>query len=104
MGTVNITEGRSVGQMGTFAGQVMGLPPLVVPYNITSSAASAKGPGFQTTTQLIRVETDTAIAVRCGADTVAAPLTAVVTDTRMPANTVEYFAVAPGQNIAVINT
>ncbi len=101
MANVNISEYPHVGVAGSFAAQIGSLPPLVAPQNLTPSGTTAQSAAFDPRTRIIRVFTDTAIAIRVGDATGGGPV-AVTTDTRMAANATEYFAVAPGQMAAVI--
>lgn len=101
MANVNISEYPHVGVAGSFAAQIGSLPPLAV-QNLTPSGTTAQSSAFTDYTRIIRVFTDTAIAIRVG-DALPAPgPVALTTDTRMAANATEYFAVAPGQKAAVI--
>lgn len=104
MANVNISEYPHVGVAGSFAAQIGSLPPLVAPQNLTPTGTSAQSAAFTDNTRIIRVFTDTAIAIRVSDALTVAPFgpVAVSTDTRMAANATEYFAVAPGQKAAVI--
>jgi hypothetical protein len=62
------------------------------------AVATASSSAFAATTSLIRVVADTDCYIEIG-DGV---LTASAADTLLPANTVEYFSVTPGQKIAFI--
>lgn len=101
MANVNISEYPHTAMAGSFAAQVGSLPPLVAPQNLSPSGTSAQSAAFTSQTRIIRVFTDTAIAIRVGDAGVPGPV-AVTTDTRMAANSTEYFGVAPGQMAAVI--
>lgn len=60
------------------------------------TSASAFGAGVK----LVRVATTAAVNIRIG----TAPITAVTTDTLLPANTVGFFIVQGGQSIASIGS
>lgn len=68
--------------------------------NIAPAGASASTAAFGSQTYQIRVCSTAAVNYRVGDGTV----TAVATDTLLPANVVEYVTVTPGQKLAAIGT
>jgi hypothetical protein len=91
-----------VGLQKDGAGHVMPVPqtPAIVQQDgITIGVGSAQSAAFNANTRLIRVHTDAICAIAIGADP-----TAVATKGRMAADQTEYFAVYPGQKLAVISS
>lgn len=96
MGKVYVSEFVSSKAIGI--GSAMLVVPPVAEQLVNTSASSASSAAFNTKTNVVRVHTDAIISIKFG----PAP-TAVVTAHRMAANTTEYFAVQPGDKVAVID-
>jgi hypothetical protein len=77
-----------------------GAEPAITDQIITTSGASAQSAAFNTNTRIVCLSTPAAQAVSCvfGDDP-----TAAVTNLRIPANTMVFFGVKPGQKIALID-
>jgi hypothetical protein len=73
------------------------LPPLAT-QKLTNGASSVQSAVFAAATRMIGVHADAIVSVAIGANP-----TATTSDRRLPANATEYFLVAPGQRLAVIN-
>ena len=71
--------------------------PAIAYQQITISGTSAPSAAFNPSTRFIRISGDAAFRFRVSADP-----TALATDTRMIADSVEYFGVRPGLKIAAI--
>lgn len=71
--------------------------PAIAFQEITISGTSAASAAFNASTRFIRISGDAAFRFR-----VAAAPTALATDTRMIADSAEYFGVRPGLKIAAI--
>jgi hypothetical protein len=67
--------------------------PALASYNITYTTSSVQGAVFQPTTALVRVQCDATGYILFGTNP-----TALLTSTRMPTGTVEYFTVNPANN------
>ena len=89
MGSVIVTE--SVGS-GKYGMPVMGPSFSSQLFSYTTSTASA---AFAADTNIVRIISDADVFLEFG----AAP-TALATAIKLPANTVEYFAVNPGDKVA----
>lgn len=96
MATLYVTEGRFA--MLSLQAQVMGMPALVTGNNVAIGGASALSAAFGTNTQVIRIEADATCSVKIGG---VAPV-ATAADMRIAAGVPEYFAVNPGDKLAVI--
>jgi hypothetical protein len=73
------------------------LPPLAT-QRLTNGGASVQSSPFNAQTRMVGIHADTVISIAIGANP-----TATTNDRRLAANTTEYFAVSPGQRVAVIN-
>lgn len=97
MATLYVTEfAQSVAMNGSQVGQVRALPPLAE-QTVAIGAGSVQSNAFNAATNCIRVISDAVCSVEVGANP-----TAIATTMRLAANVPEYFAVNPGQKIAVI--
>jgi len=67
--------------------------------NIASGAGSTQSTAFGPQTYQVRVVATAAVNIRIGENP-----TAVATDSLLPANFPDYFAVTPGQKLAAIGT
>lgn len=76
---------------------IVGLPALGTPQSIPIAGVSAQSAAFGAATRIIRIVPDVNCAIAVGPNP-----TAVATGTLIPASFVEYFAVSPGDKIAVI--
>lgn len=96
MATLYITEyvrtGLTPRQM-VLAGE----EPAVATQTVSIGAGSVQSAAFNAATRFIRVCNDATCSVSFGTSP-----TATATSTRLPANSVEYFAVMPGLKLAVI--
>lgn len=77
-----------------------GAEPALADQTVTTSGTSAQSAAFNANTQIIAISTPAAQAVCCsfGADP-----TALVTSLRLPANSLIFFGVKPGQKVALID-
>lgn len=77
-----------------------GAEPGLADQTVTTSATSAQSAAFNANTRVICISTPAAQAVAClfGADP-----TALVTSLRLPANSMIFFGVKPGQKVALID-
>lgn len=91
---------REYAALGLQDGLQAGAEPSVVDQTITTSAASAASAAFNANTRFIAISTPAAQAVCAlfGADP-----TALVTNLRLPANSIVFFGVKPGQKVALID-
>jgi len=71
--------------------------PAIANQTVSITAGSVQSNAFNSLTYLVRVHTDSVMSFAFGANPTASATTA-----RMAANQTEYFAVIPGQKIAVI--
>ena len=99
MATIYITEYKNLGYVGGGLGQLAQAPvePAIADQSITITGASAQSSAFNASTTLIRVHTDATCSIKIGINP-----TAVTTAHRMAANETDYYAVIPGQLLAVI--
>jgi hypothetical protein len=99
MATAYIREYADIAR--TFARTVQaGAEPAITDQTITTSGTSAPSNAFNANTRVIAISTPAAQAVCCLFG--AAP-TALTTSLRLPANSVFYFGVNPGQKVALID-
>ena len=77
-----------------------GAEPAIADQTITTSGTAAASAAFNANTRLIAISTPAAQAVCCLFGT--AP-TAVVTSLRLPANSIVYFGVKPGDKVSLID-
>jgi hypothetical protein len=96
MSTLYISEFKSLGSIGTHNVNAAPMPPLVE-QTVAIGAGSLQSNAFGANTQVIRVCADSVCSIEIGANP-----TATATTARIPANVPEYFAVQPGQKLAVI--
>jgi hypothetical protein len=96
MSTVYISEFANMAGVGTRFVNVAPMPPLVE-QTVAISGSSTQSNAFGATTQIIRVVADAVCSIKIGANP-----TVTAASARIPANVPEYFAVIPGQIIAVI--
>lgn len=78
--------------------QVPSTPAAVVQTPITIGGASVQSAAFAAGTNLIEVSTDAICSIAVGG---ASP-SATTNNTRLPADTIIYFGVRPGEKLAVI--
>lgn len=96
MAVLYISEFQNMAGVGSRWLNVAPMPPLAE-QTLAIGGASAPSNAFGATTNVIRVTTDSVCSIAIG----AAPAATVAT-MRLAANAVEYFAVSPGQKLAVI--
>lgn len=97
MSTLYITEFTNMAGIGSRFVNVAPLPP-VAEQTVTISGSSTQSNAFNAATQMIRLVTDATCSISVGANP-----TAATTNARISANVEpEYFAVQPGQKLAVI--
>jgi len=89
MGTVIVTESPGPGKYGM---QVMGPDFSSQLFSYTTSTQSS---AFASDTNIVRVISDADVILEFGSNP-----TALATGIKLPANTVEYFAVNPGDKVA----
>ena len=77
-----------------------GAEPGLADQTVTTSASSAQSSAFNANTQFIAISTPAAQAVAC---LFGANPTALVTSLRLPANSIVFFGVKPGQKVALID-
>jgi len=81
-----------------------GAEPALADQTVTTSAASAASNAFNANTYLIAISTPAAQAVCClFSATRGATPTALVTSLRLPANSIFFFGVRPGDKVALID-
>lgn len=93
MSTLYVTEFGGAGPQVPIADA-----PKVATNNVAISGASTQSNAFNVNTALVRVHTDVICSVEVGG---LSP-TATTASQRMPADSVEYFFVRPGDRLAVI--
>ena len=96
MATLYITEFTGLGSIGTTAPQVPPTPP-AAEQHVTIGSSSTQSAAFGGTTHMVMVNTDAACSLAFGANP-----TAVATAHRMAANETRFYAVYPGELLAVI--
>lgn len=96
MPSIYVTEYASAGQE---RGELLQTPrlPYIATHKVAIGSGSAATPAFNAQTTIIRVHTDAKCSIRVG----TAPV-ATVSDPRMAADSTEYFCVAGGLKLAVI--
>ena len=77
-----------------------GAEPAIADQTVTTSGTSAQSAAFDTNTRLIAIGTPAAQAVCC---LFGANPTATTSKLRLPANSIIYFGVVPGQKVALID-
>ena len=97
MSILQITEYKEVGNEITGIRLPVAQEPFLAVQQITISGTTAQSAAFNAETRYIRISGDVAFRFRVGANP-----TALTTDTRMIADSAEYFGVLPGQKIAAI--
>lgn len=97
MATLYITEFNAQGNTGGFSAACAYQPP-VAEQTVSIGGASTQSNAFNTATLFVRLHTDSICSIEFGASPTASATTA-----RMAANQTEYFAVVPGQKVAVIS-
>ena len=75
-----------------------GQEPAVTNQTVTFTATAGASAAFNSSTNFIRVYSDTAGYIKFG----AAPTAVTATDMPISANTPEFFGVVPGQKISVV--
>lgn len=96
MAVLYISEFANMAGVGSRPVNVAPMPPLVE-QTVAIGAGSVQSNAFSATTQIIRVCADAVCSIVIGANP-----TATATTMRLAANVPEYFAVQPGQKLAVI--
>lgn len=97
MSILQITEYSEIGNEINGVRMPCAQEPAVAIQQITTSGTSAQSAAFNAATRYIRISGDAAFRFR-----VSANPTALATDTRIIADTAEYFGVKPGDKIAAI--
>ena len=99
MATAYIREYADIAH--TFSKTVQaGAEPANADQTVTTSGASAQSAAFGANTRVIAISTPAAQAVAC---LFGDNPTAAVTNFRLPANTIVFFGVKPGQKVALID-
>lgn len=103
MATAYIREYADIAH--TFSKTVQaGAEPGIADQTISTSGASAASNAFNANTRLIAISTPAAQAVAClFSATPGATPTALVTSLRLPANSLFFFGVKPGDKVALID-
>ena len=78
-------------------GLAMGSEPSNTEQTVAISGSSTQSSAFQNNTRFVRLHTDAICSVMFGSNP-----TSTTSKKRLAANQTEYFAVQPGQNVAVI--
>lgn len=93
---------REYADIGVTYGKYMqaGAEPANADQTVTTSASSAQSAAFGAQTRMIAISSPAAQAVSC---LFGDNPTAAVTNLRLPANTVMFFGVKPGQKVALID-
>lgn len=99
MSNVTIREYADI--VATYGGKVVqaGAEPAIADQAVTTSATSAQSNAFNANTRLIAVSTVTPVAILFG----ASPTALITTSQRIPANTIIFYGVVPGQKCALID-
>lgn len=99
MATLYVTEFNAIGLAGGGNLQVTAASqPPVAEQTVAISGLSTQSNAFNANTLFVRLHTDSICSIEFGATP-----TATATTARMAANQTEYFAVMPGQKVAVIS-
>jgi len=77
-----------------------GAEPAIADQTVTTSASSAQSAAFNANTRVVAISTPAAQAVTC---LFGDNPTALVTSLRLPANSLIFFGVKPGQKVALID-
>lgn len=81
-----------------------GAEPAIADQTITTSATAASSNAFNANTRLIAISTPAAQAVAClFSATPGAAVTALTTSLRLPANSIIFFGVRPGDKVSLID-
>ena len=96
MGSLYISEYEGLAHLGGGRLPAMSEPSLAT-HVVAIGGASAQSPAFSTGTHLVRVHADANCSLKFGQNP-----TASTTDLRTSAGFTEYFAVNPGDKVAVI--
>lgn len=97
MATLYISEfSQGVSGIGTTVAQMLPQPP-VVEQTVAIGVGSVQSSIFNAKTRAVRLNTDVACSVLFGSNP-----TATAVNARLAANSTEYFAITPGQRLAVI--
>ena len=96
MATLYITESRQVGSIGVNFASAPGMPP-ITEQAVAVGGVSTQSAAFSVNTNLIMVNTDATCSLAFGANPQA-----VTTAHRMAINETRFYAVVPGQKVAVI--
>ena len=97
---------REYANLAVAAGNLIqaGAEPAIADQTVTTSAASASATAFNANTRVIAISTPTAQAVACKfSATPGAAVTALITSLRLPANSIFFFGVRPGDIVALID-
>ena len=100
MSNVTIREYADI--VATYGGKVVqaGAEPAITDQAVTTSASSAQSAAFNANTRLVCISTVTPVAVVFGVNPTAL---ANSTSQRIPANTMVFYGVVPGQKCALID-
>jgi len=98
MGTVNVTQLRSIARELDGVVMPVAKTPVISSENVTSSGTSAQSAEFAASCSYVRIATDTTVRILFGDDP-----TALAASVRLLADTTEYFGVVAGQKVAVID-
>lgn len=103
MATAYIREYADIAH--TFSKTVQaGAEPAIADQTVTTSGASAASAAFNANTRVIAISTPAAQAVAClFSQTPGATPTAAITNLRLPANSLLFFGVKPGDRVALID-
>ena len=96
MSTLYISEFANMAGIGSRFVRVAPMAPLAE-QTVAIGGSSTQSNAFSANTQVIRVAADSVCSIKIGANP-----TATATTLRIPSNVTEYFAVQPGQKLAVI--
>lgn len=97
MAKLYVTEFKDIGGFGNFPIASAAMPPIADQTPVVIGAGSLQSAQFNPKTTFVRIHTDAICSIAFGANP-----TATANSARMAANTTEYFAIVPGQVVAVI--
>lgn len=101
MATLYIAEFPGIASVGTTLPQVVGTPP-IAEQTVAIGGGSTASAAFNTKTKIVRLSTDAICSIAWNNSGAADPV-ATTANARLPADTIEYFAVQPGGKLAVIS-
>jgi len=98
MAKLYVTEFSSVGGTANFPIQGAQTPPIVDQTPVAIGGGSLQSAAFNLSTKMVRIHTDAICSISFGLNP-----TVTTNNMRLAGNQTEYFAVVPGQKVAVIS-